>query len=106
MAGTIRKREQPPQRLTLTDKRQPKRVDSIQFIAHVNPSTIRFDKHNALLITLVVPAEFAEDALDLRYMSGVPLSVDVQKWKIVPQESPYRIISVKPGDGAGGNGRG
>ena len=95
MAGTIRKRTPHVQKLTVVDRKPPKRVDQLQFIAHVNPATVKFDRHNALIITLVIPAEFAEDALDIRYMAGVPLSVDVQKWRAVPKPTPIQSWTPK-----------
>jgi len=67
----------------------------VQFIAHVS-SAIRFNSHNALLVQLLVPAEFVEDALDIRFMAGSPLSIEVQKWRIVPQRQTTRWLVEHP----------
>lgn len=86
MAGTTRR---PPhtQLLSLSDRLPPKQLENVQFIAHVDATSLKFDRHRALLMTFVVPSEFAELALDMRFMAGVPLSVDVQKWKVVDHPS-------------------
>jgi len=81
VAGSTR-RSPHEQRLTLLDRRHPKQLEGVQFVAHLDPASIKFDRHGSLLVTLVVPAEFAEDGLDVRYLAGVPLSVDVQKWRV------------------------
>ena len=109
MAGTIRKRTPHTQTLTIADRKAPKRVDHVQFIAHVN-ANIKFDTHNALVVTLLIPPEFVEDALDIRYMAGLPLSVDIQKWRVVPKPSPPspdwtpRVIVQHTPDAQVGNG--
>ena len=81
VAGSTR-RSPHEQRLTLLDRRQPKVVDGVQFVAHVDPSSIKFDRRGSMLVTLTVPAEFVELAMDMLYMGAVPLSVDVQKWRV------------------------
>jgi hypothetical protein len=82
VAGLTR-RSPHEQRLTLLDRRRPKPLPlGVQFVAHLDPSSIKFDRHNSLLVTLVVPPEFAELALDVRYLAGIPLSVDVQRWRV------------------------
>ena len=87
MAGTTR-RSPHEQRLTLLDARRvPKVVDGVQFVAHVNPAAVRFNRHRALLVTFEVPPEFREAALDLLYLDGVPLSVDVQRWLVAEHPS-------------------
>jgi len=83
----ITRRNPHEQRLTLVDRKPPRKVDQCQFIAHVDPATIKFDGHNALRISLTVPAEFVEEALDIRFMAGVPLSVDIQRWKVAHHPS-------------------
>jgi hypothetical protein len=96
VAGTTR-RTAHSQRLTLADRKPPRRVEEAQFVAHVDPATIRFDGHNALRLTLIIPAEFVEDALDVRFMAGVPLSIDVQRWKV----ASYRPDAPVPSDSSG-----
>jgi hypothetical protein len=91
VAGTTRRspdervaRAPHTQKLTLLDRQHIPHVESCQFIAHVDTTSIKFDRHGALLVTLVVPAEFAEYGLDVRFLAGIPLSVDIQRWKVAP----------------------
>jgi hypothetical protein len=94
--GITRRRKPHSQSITLDDRKTPKRIEQLQFIGHVRPETIKFDRFNALTLQITIPAEFVEDALDLRYMAGCPLSIDVQKWKPAQTANPYRIV---PGSG-------
>lgn len=95
MAGTIR-RSPHKQSLTLLDRQRPKQVDAVQFIAHIDTTSIKFDRHGGLQITLVIPPEFAELGLDVRFMAGIPLSVDVQKW-VVAKHHPSNGIANSDG---------
>lgn len=96
MAGTTR-RNPHEQKLTLLDRKHAKNLDSVQFIAHVETTSIKFDRHGALNVTLIIPAEFAELGLDVRFLAGVPLSVDVQKWKVVNHPSQRSLESAGEG---------
>jgi hypothetical protein len=82
----MRNRPAHDQRLTLLDRQPPRKVDGVQFIAHVDSTSLKFDRHGGLEVRLIIPKEFVELGLDVRFLEGVPLSVDVQRWKAVPAE--------------------
>jgi hypothetical protein len=82
----MRNRPAHDQRLTLLDRVPPRKVDGVQFIAHVDSTSLKFDRHGGLEVRLIIPKEFVELGLDVRFLEGVPLSVDVQRWKAVPAE--------------------
>jgi len=84
------------QKHTLASRTRYK-VDCAQFIGYVNTHTMRFGPHNELRITITVPAEFAEYALPVRYMGGLPLSIDIQKWRIA-QPTPIITTTTRDDD--------
>lgn len=75
----------PPQvqSLSLDDAQAPKDIESLQVICHVDVTSIKFDRHGSLNITLVIPSEFAELGLNMRFLAGFPLSADFQKWRVL-----------------------
>lgn len=76
-------REAHHQRISLVDAAQaPKKPDikNIQLIAFVDFQSFKWTNHGTLQITLLIPPEFLEDALQLRWFDEFPCSIDFQKW--------------------------
>jgi hypothetical protein len=80
----MRDRPAHDQRLSVVDREPARRVEGVQFIATVDTGQIKFDRYGNLVVTLTVPKDFAERGLEVRFLAGVPLSVDVQRWRAAP----------------------
>lgn len=74
------------QRLTRADAKLPERFDHTQFIAYVDTNSIKFDKFGTMSITFRTPPEYRDNAMALLNAAGLLLSVDVQRWNVVPSE--------------------
>lgn len=63
-----------------------------QFVGWIHPTGMKFNQSGGLDLTFGVPYEFVEYALVLReaFMTGIPLSIDVQLWK--PAQEAFEAI--------------
>lgn len=86
------------QKLTLLDAQKPKAVEHLQVIGYFDPTSIKFDRHNSLVLTIAVPPEFVDEALKLRYMTGVPLSIDFQRWTVASNSQSQPQPGSTPGE--------
>lgn len=61
-----------------TDPTDSPPIGYVQFVAFLNPGSMKFTKNNQLEITLTIPATQVADALELRHLpSFLPVSIDV-----------------------------
>lgn len=81
LRAAFQKREPHTQTLDERELEAPPDFKETQFIAHLDMQSFKYDRHGSVIVQLVVPPEFSEEALVLRFSKGIPLSVDIQVWK-------------------------
>src|ERR1700728_2061899 len=53
-----------------------------QFLASFDAADFKFERNGCLSLTFTIPPEYIDHALEMRAASGIPLSIDVQVWKV------------------------
>lgn len=75
---------------SLPERQLPPNPDHIQFPALINPQGVRYSKHGDLLVTLTIPAQYSQNALNIVAMMSKLCSVDLVPY---PRFNPDQELS-------------